>query len=140
MDRRFEAAWQKMADRRDRGERFDRVIDSAPDDQLVAALAAVGPDREPVAANAIGTALLNRLHRKPFLGAFVVSLTTFVLIYVLDYAYTGTFLLLDAGMRANLLAAFSFVTAIVSLASWQMWRGHGRLARLRHAFRPRREY
>lgn len=129
MDRRYEKAWRELNDRRSRGEPFDQVIQTASDRQLIASLAATGPDREPVAANAIATELLNRLHRKPYLGAFVVSSTTFVLLYVLDYVYTGTFLLLDDGARANLLAAFSFLTALVSLATWQMWRG--RLARLR---------
>ena len=140
MDRRFVRAWSQVAERRDRGERLDLIISDLSDEQLVAALATVGTDREPVAANAIATAMLNRLHRKPFLGAFVVSLTTFVLIYVLDFAYTGTFLLLDGGARAHLLAAFSFVTALVSFASWQMWRGSGVFAQLRHAIRPRRDY
>lgn len=140
MDRRFERAWSHVAERRDRGERLDQIISGLSDEQLVAALATVGSNREPVAANAIATAMLNRLHRKPFLGAFVVSWTTLVLIYMLDFVYTGTFLLLDGGLRANLLAAFSFVTALVSFVSWQMWRGHGRLSHLRHAIRPRRDY
>lgn len=135
MDRRFERVWRRMEEEKRAGVPFPEVIGKARNEELVAALAAASP-RDAVAANALATELLNRLHRGPFLGAFVVSLTTVLLVYALDYVYTGTFLFLDIGPRANLLTALTVGMAGVSLASYLMWRG--RLRRLRFSLRPRR--
>lgn len=135
MDRRFERVWKGMQEKKQGGVPFPEVIGRATNEELVAALAA-GAREDPAGANALATELLNRLHRAPFLGAFIASLTTVVLIYGLDYVYTGTFLFLDNDARANILAAASILIALVSLLSYQLWRG--KLRELRFRLRPRR--
>lgn len=138
MDSRFKTVWDEFERRRDRGEPFDAILDRATVAELVAALAGAAKV-DAVAANAIATALLNRERRAPFLGAFLVSFTTVVMIYVLDFAFTGTLLFLDSGLRAYLLVAFSGAVGLFSLCSWMLWRGRwgalrGRLSRHKRAF------
>lgn len=130
MDRRFASVFDAIADERAKGKPFLEVLHASPNDELVAALAVAG-GRDPVAANAIASELLNRLRRAPFLGAAVVSATTIVLVYGLDYAYTGSFLLLDAGPRASILVAATSFMLVVSLMLLLMWRGYFRGLRMR---------
>lgn len=121
MERRFSSVFDALAERV-RGEGFRAILRQSDNDELVAALAAAGAT-DPVAANAIATELLNRLRRAPFLGAFFVSFTTLIMIYALDYLYTGTFLLLDSGPRGYILAGVSVGIAGLSALFLLMWRG-----------------
>lgn len=129
MERRFLSVFDQLAHRQTRGEPWLSILRASPNDELVAALAVAGKE-DPVAANAIATELLNRLRRAPFLGAAAVSLTTLVAIYLLDYIYTGTFLLLDTSPRANILAGISFVILLLSVILFLMWRGYFRSLRM----------
>lgn len=121
----------------DRGERLPDILDGSSTRQLVAALAAAAAGDD-VSANAIATEILNRERRAPYLGAFLVSSTTLVLIYVLDYIYTRTLLILDTSPRAVILALFTGAIAGASLVTFLMWRG--RLSWLHYAIHRRRAY
>lgn len=122
MDRRYAQAWEDIHARRRSGEPMSAILRHAPSKDLVAALAAVGKD-DPVAANAIATELLNRQVRAPFLGAFLVSASLAIAVFVTDYVDTGTWVFLEGGTRATLLALVSVLTAVFSLLVYGLWRG-----------------
>lgn len=122
MEARFRRVWLDMAARRDGGEPFERVVRTAPTATLVAALAAAS-EEDALAANVIATEILNRTRRAPYLGAFLVSVTMLGAIFALDFIYTGTPLFLDSGARAYALVGLSTGIALVSVASWFLWRG-----------------
>lgn len=138
MDKRFASALDRLLDHGERGPRFATALRRAATSELVAALATARLT-DAVAANAIATELLNRVRRGPLLGAFYVSLTTVVAIYVLDYVFTGTFLLLEEGTRARILVGISLLIAAMSGSFLAIYRGL--FPRLRRALlRGRSDY
>lgn len=127
IDTRFRRAWRGIEEERRSGRPLPEVIARRDDKDLVAALAGAGKGSA-VEANAIATELLNRLGRRPYLGAAIASATSFLLIHLLDFAYTGTPLVLDSGARANTLGIISFLSALAAILCGLLWRG--RLRRL----------
>lgn len=130
MERRFVSIFDRLSERKTRGETFHGILKGSPNDELVAALAVAGKE-DAVAANAIATELLNRLRRAPFLGAALVSLSIIVAIYILDFAYTGTFLLLDSNDHAPVLAALTAGLGVLTVLFLAMGLGAFRTLRMR---------
>jgi hypothetical protein len=122
MDRRYVEAWERLRARRASGEPLPAILRGCGSADLVAALAGAGRD-DAVAANAIATELLNRQVRAPFFGAFLVSATVVLGIFVTDYLDTGTAFFLEGGARASLLAVVSGAAAVFSLLVYRLWRG-----------------
>lgn len=78
MDVRFRRTWQRANERRRSGEGLDHVMRTMSSEELVEALAGAGGE-DAVAANAIATAILNRMHQARFFGAALgIALVSFV--------------------------------------------------------------
>lgn len=129
--------WVEIETRIARGESPAAVLALSSTRSLVAALAA-SAFHDPVQANAIATEILNRERRAPWFGAFIASVTTLVLVYGLDFLYTGTLLVFDVGARARILTAVSALVWILAVASFLAWRGRG--SRARGALRGRKAF
>ena len=140
MDRRFGEVWKEMDSRRRAGEPLPDVLRRAPTRDLIAALAAAG-ERDPVAANALATELLNRQARAPFLGAFLVCVGVVAATFVVDTVLTGDPLLVlaESSLRGYVMAALTSVLGLLSLLLYVSWRGRIRWpAALLHSARLRR--
>lgn len=137
VDRRFVKVWEDIGARRQAGEPLQDILKRCTTSDLVAALAGAG-EEDPVAQNAMATEVLNRQARAPFLGAFLVSLSFFVGVFVFDVLFTEGPLLAEASLRAYALAAMAGVSAAVSGVMWFAWRGHFRApSRWLHRLRRR---
>ena len=133
MDSRFVRRWHEANDRRSHGEPFPRVLASMSSKHLIEALAGAAAE-DPVAANAIATAALNRIHRARWLGAFtavaLVGLISGILLIVADFLLTGTFGIQEQqpmGLDVAAVGMAALVLAFTStLAAWIQWRRYSR--------------
>lgn len=130
MDSRFRREWEGLIAGKADGDSVTHV----PSEHLIAGLAAA-TDQDPALANAVATELLNRIRRAPYLGAALVSATLALATLLLDYLYTGTFLVLE-GNGLWLIEVALVITASFSLMAYAMWRGA--LPRVRMALRSAR--
>lgn len=76
-----------------------------------------------VLRNAIGTKLLNRSGRAPFLGAAIASLAFAVAAIVIDWIDTGTLFVIEGGPHAYFMEALTLAGALISLVAFLLWRG-----------------